>query len=134
MLKVSKILYLINIIIYAVGIPLIIWGGTVWINTTISNMQVDSAGAAIALTFGAIIIIALLFLVCLIAVVCDFVSLIIAIIGFTKATKAKEKKDIKKIGVVSIIFLGNIIPGIIVLCTKEKDFINYKENVEKLSE
>ena len=134
MLKVSKILYLIIIIIYAAGIPLIIWGGTVWINTTISNMQVDSAGAAIALTFGAIIIIALLFLVCLIAVVCDFVSLIIAIIGFTKVTKAKEKKDIKKIGVVSIIFLGNIIPGIIVLCTKEKDFINYKENVEKLSE
>lgn len=121
MKKAITILYGINTILFLVGIPLSIWLAYIWFKAGI-NYKADDPAEAVAGTFVLVIIGALIIGAALIVSIFDFISFLIALRGFTKVRKATSKKGLRRIGIVSIIFIGNIIPGILLLLSKNSDY------------
>ena len=130
MVKAIKVLYSINIALFTLLIPLSIFVAYWSLENWVASVQVDDAGEAIGVVFATIIVGALYFLLAGIFIIADSVSLILAIIGLVKVCKAKEKKAMKGIAIAQIIFLGNIVPAIMCLKTKDSDYVlsNSQEN------
>lgn len=124
MVKTIRTFYLVNIILFAIMIPLSFFIAYIWSNAAIENMssQTNDAGEAFAIIFVAIVLIAVAFLAAFVVVVACIVSLVLAIVGYCKIRKAQEPKNMKKLAIVQIIFLGNIVPAILCLKLKPSDF------------
>ena len=121
--KLKKI-YLINLIIFAAIIPLIVLLTLLLIKSAIDRIEVENAGAALALPFIAMMIIVFYFCIAIICIVADLASLAIAIVCFIKMGRIVSKKQARKFAILSIIFVGNIVPGIMILKSKEEQFEN----------
>lgn len=124
MVKTIRTFYLVNIILFAIMIPLSFFIAYIWSNAAIENMsnQTNDVGEAFAIIFVAIVLIAVAFLAAFVVVVACIVSLVLAIVGYCKIRKAQEPKNMKKLAIVQIIFLGNIVPAILCLKLKPSDF------------
>lgn len=130
MVKAIKVLYSVNIALFTLLIPLAIFIAYWSVGHWVDSAQVDSAGEAIGVVIAAIIVAALYFMLAGIFIIADLLSLILAIVGLVKICKAKEKKQMKGIAIAQIIFLGNIVPAIMCLKTKDSDYVlaNSEEN------
>lgn len=121
--KLKKI-YLINLIIFAAIIPLIVLLTLLLIKSAIDRIEVENAGEALVLPFIAMMIIVFYFCIAIICIAADLASLAIAIVCFIKMGRIVSKKQARKFAILSIIFIGNIVPGIMILKSKEEQFEN----------
>lgn len=132
MVKAIKILYAINIAIFALLIPLAIFCADQAMQswTAQASAEANDAGEAIGVVFAAIFVALILIILAGLFIIADSISLVLAIIGLVKICRAKNKKSMKGIAIAQIIFLGNIVPAIMCLKSKDSDYVssNLEEN------
>ena len=127
MIKAIKVLYIVNIVLFTVLIPLCILFVDYSIKSFTQGAAEQSEGAeVIAAVFATLFFAAFIVIIAFVFVIADVISLILAIIGLKKIMNASCKRDMKAIAITQIIFLGNIVPAIMSLAINENQFVSPK--------
>ncbi len=127
MIKAIKVLYIVNIVLFTVLIPLCILFVDYSIKSFAQGAAEQSEGAeVIAAVFATLFFAVFVVIIAFVFVIADVISLILAIIGLKKIMNASCKRDMKGIAITQIIFLGNIVPAIMSLAINENQFVSPK--------